>query len=81
MQKVGAEVWMARREEFVIRVRDSNTRWTFRIPRHALDALDGTTGNSPQVLFDLHRTRIYAAVEQLIATGEAQVQQTIDRLI
>ena len=77
MDKVGAEVWLARREEFIIRVKDMRSRWTFRVSRRVLDALDGTTGNSPQVLFDLHRPKIYAALQELIATGGAQVQQTI----
>ena len=77
MDKVGAEVWLARREEFIIRVRNTRSRWTFRVPRRVLEALDGTTGNSPQVLFDLHRPKIYAAVEELMATGDAQVQQTL----
>jgi hypothetical protein len=74
-----AEVWLAQRDEFIFRVRESDTgtKWTFRVPRTTLDILDPTGKMAAQAIFDLHRPAIYSEARRLLSSGDSWQQQTI----
>lgn len=77
MQQIASEVWLVQGDAFIFRAREAGSRWTFRVPRSALEALDPAGGKTPQQLFDSHRPRIYAAAAELVKTGDARRQHTL----